>query len=327
MRKTNKTLALSMALVSALLSQPVLSEVNGDNAEQLGNVPLSTIENPYIDKSVQPLERDAVNRTAKKEWMNEKMPLNPDDVDEYIKRSLEIESSFKSNVLNTELVRKTFSINPSKPFLFPKIIVATGFETIISFWDSSGAPWEIEYHTKGNEKGVAVSSPKEINTKNILSISPIGNLVKTNVTVSLVGLDRPIVLEVQTSDIDKKPIVYADISMQVQARSPKTKIEKPYMDNSFEKSSADDNVLLSFLDGIIPKDAVPVKVVKSAPTQSELWMYNDSYYLRTDAQLIWPPAQSINSGSVNTKVYRLTPTPIIKIADRESGDKIDLEVK
>lgn len=287
----------------------------------------SVKNNPYENPQVKTINLQDANSIAKKDWLHKKIPLNPQDIKNYIDKSLRIEGTFKSDILRTKMVRKSFSINPNKSYNFPKIIVGMNFETIISFWDSTGEPWKIEYFSKGNKKEVAINSPKGIKNKNVLAISPTGNLVKTNITVSLVGLDKPIVLEVESKDVSKTNIVYADINMHVQGRSPKAKVNKPYIDTSFDTSTSDDNILLNFLDNIIPDKAQKLKIKTSNYTDSDLWQYKNYYYLRTDSQLIFPPAQSMNAGTGNVKIYKINPTPIIKLNNDNTGKNISMEIE
>lgn len=314
-----KILKLTPILL-AMLSATALANDN-ENTEVTQE---SEVANPYYDDRIQVMPSQVILRDAKKEWNDKRFPINEWDVKNYIGQSGVLERSFTSN-MDTKLIKHSINIDPTKPQDFPTIVTAQGFNTIVTFWDTAGNPWDVEYAANGNSKQFEVQQPPNIDNKNIIIIIPKANYSRTNITVSLRAEKKPIVFQVETNDVKKSKTAFGEVSVNLMKRNPEIALTSPVIDNTMNQSTEDSIVLLSFLDNIPPKEARKLSLSGEAQLV-EAWEFDEHYYVKTPHNLVWPPVKSVQTDGNNYMVYKTAKTPLIRVTDLSSGQNRNIEV-
>lgn len=279
----------------------------------------------FYDKSIQMYSDETISNTGKGQWIDKRFPITPNDVKQYIEKSSQLEKSFKTN-LDTKLIKRSIAIDPENPQGFPEVVVATGFDSIVTFWDASGKPWPVEYFGNGNKNQFTVLQPEDITSKNMLTISSSKNFSRTTLTVKFLNETSPLVIQLATSDIKGSDEADGIVSMRLQKRGPMaTEIDPIIIDKSSRESVETSNVMLKFLDNLPPKDATPVNIPDSG-SELKVWSYADEIFIRTKHNLIWPPAQSVQNGEGEVKVYKTTVSPLIRLSMKYTGQSKNYKV-
>lgn len=282
-------------------------------------------ENQFYDNSVQLLSKDEISALGKENWMNGRFPINPNNVKEYIEKSSELERSFKTN-LKTKLIKRSIAFDAENAQFFPELTLSNGFDSVITFIDSSGKPWPIEYFGSGNKNQFTVWQPDEIHVKNIIMVSGSKKYSRTTLTVKLIDEDNPIQIQLSTSDVKDTNIADARLSIHLQKRGPlATDIDPIYVDSSQEASVENSNVLLKFLDNLPPKEARLISIPKGKGVL-KAWSYEGSVYIKTKHSLIWPPALSVQNGAGDSKIYKTSLSPMIRLSIKDSGKSVNFKV-
>lgn len=81
-------------------------------------------------------------------------------------------------------------------------------------------------------------------------------------------------------------------------------------------------VLMNLLDGVAPSDAKMLEVVGG---HAQAWLYGHHMLLRTSLTMLSPGWQATMSSPDGTKVYQLSPTPLVLVSDQ--GRSTTLQVK
>jgi hypothetical protein len=282
--------------------------------------------NPYYNGEITPLDKASVSKKAKEIWNDKNFPISAKEVDEYIQKSSKIEKSFKPNI-NVQLSKKSININPTEAQNYPTVITSLGYNTVLTFWDLSGNPWDIEYVANGNETQFLIDQPSNVKYKNILIINPRELLAHTNITVSLKDEKNPITLQVMTNDLTGDlNKAYGEVSINLKKRNPSSPLPPAQIDTSLTQSAEDSNVLLAFIDGLPPKGAIPIKI-KNQDSDIKAWVYQDEFYIKTPHALVWPPSKSIQRDGSNAAVYKTAKSPLLRIDNLETGITKNYEVE
>lgn len=288
--------------------------------------PESTNENPYYNQSIEPIEETVISRKAKSRWLDKKMPFNERDVDQYINNSAKLEKAFKPN-LGVNLIKKSVSINPSESQNYPVVITSLGYNTVLTFWDSNGSPWDVEYVANGNQTQFIVDQPENVKYKNILIINPRELLSRTNLTVSLKDEKHPLTIHVVTNDLTQDiNSAYGEFSVNLRKRNPNSIIEPTIIDTTLIQSRSDSNVLLAFIDDLPPEKAKSLNI-KGQGSDLKGWSFDNNYYIKTTHALVWPPSKSIQRDGSNATVYKVAKSPLLRIANLETGKTVNYEVE
>ncbi len=312
--------ALTTCIALAIASTSALAET--ERKVELGSAQFA---DEFYDKSIQMYSDDTVSNIGREQWIDKRFPITPSDVKQYIQKSSQLEKSFKTN-LDTKLIKRSLAIDPENPQSFPEIIVANGFDSIVTFWDASGKPWPVEYFGNGNKNQFTVLQPQDISSKNMITISSSKNFSRTTLTVKFLNETSPLVIQLATSDIKGSDEADGIVSIRLQKRGPMaTEIDPVIIDKSSRESVATSNIMLKFLDNLPPKKAVLVNLPDSS-NELKVWSYNDEVFIRTKHNLIWPPAQSVQNGEGEVKVYKTTVSPMIRLSMKYTGQSKNYKV-
>jgi len=196
-------------------------------------------------------------------------------------------------------VTRTLPINLEPGRTPPSLRLSRGQLSSVVFSDKSGQPWFIEdvrlnremfSDGKGGGQGKGEDRGK---ATNVLTIEPLGAAAYGNVTVTLKGLPTPVILLLSAAQQE----VDLRIDAVVPGRNPDA------LDTvNFTSMPGIDGSLTSFLDGVPPKAAKSMRVTGLPDT--EAWTYQDSLYVRTDADAQYPAYYSAARSTTGKAVYR-----------------------
>lgn len=177
----------------------------------------------------------------------------------------------------------------------PTVRLSAGFVTSLVFVDSTGAPWPISSYSIGNPSAFNVQWD---NKSNILLIQAITSYRAGNLAVILKGLNTPVM-------VDLKP-GQAALDMRVDLHIPALGPDSTPSLRGLP--GVESPVLISLLDGIPPSGS---KTLKSSGCDNCAWLYNGKLYLRTRFNVISPAWTSTLASADGTRVYEMSPTPVI----------------
>jgi intracellular multiplication protein IcmK len=218
----------------------------------------------------------------------------------------------KELYINRERQRATPYVLPAKPVVRtlnvrldpgappPVLRLERGQLTTVVFSDSAGQPWIIkdvalnrDLFSDGHEG--AAQGGQQSEPTNIMTVEPKAAASYGSVSVRLDGLPTPVifVLAAAQREVDLR------VDAQVPGHNPDALETLAFGD----LPSVDDS-LVGFLDGVPPKDARPLHVNGLANT--EAWLYQDSTYVRTDAQPEYPAYDSSVRSTSGRGVYRFS---------------------
>ncbi|MDB6010855.1 MAG: putative type secretion system protein IcmK/DotH [Gammaproteobacteria bacterium] len=189
----------------------------------------------------------------------------------------------------------TVRLDPGTPP--PMLRLTRGLPTSVVFSDLTGQPWFIkevalnrDMFSDGHE---GASQGDQSEPTNVLSVEPKTAASYGSVSIRLKGLPTPVifVLAAAQQEVDLR------VDAEVPGRNPDALDTTTYA-----TLPSIDESLVGFLDGVPPKDARPLHV--SGFPNTEAWFYQDSTYVRTDAQPQYPAYYSSVRSTSGRAVYR-----------------------
>jgi intracellular multiplication protein IcmK len=199
-----------------------------------------------------------------------------------------------------------------------------GYPTAVSFFDSTGQPWPIQWDTNSNPAAVAggtncnapnsnaggpsvaaigfyVCTPTK--GSNVLEITPLSLSPRGGLVVSLEGAPKPIafLLAAGGGRYD------ANLSVHVADRGPHAKVEIITRPDVPETGAP---FLTGMLQGVPPADAVPLAVEGISPDELRAWRLGKNVYLRTRYTLL-SPEWTASEAEGGLTVYAVPQTPVV----------------
>ena len=219
----------------------------------------------------------------------------------------------------------------------PIINTVKGYPTAVSFFDSTGQPWPIQWDTNSNPAAVAggtncnvangnggpsvaavgffVCTPTK--GSNVLEITPVSLAPRGGLVVSLEGAPKPIAFYLMTGGGRYD----ADLSVHVADRGPHAKVEimtQPYAPDTGAP------FLTSMLQGVPPADAVPLSVEGVSPEGLRAWRMGRNTYLRTRYVLLSPEWTS-SEAEAGVTVYAVPNTPVVLLSVNDRTVSVQLK--
>jgi intracellular multiplication protein IcmK len=183
---------------------------------------------------------------------------------------------------------------------FPVIHLVPGIATTVTVVDSTGAPWPIADLVVGNMKSFPV---RRLSTPNGVVIEPKNDVGWTNLAIALKGRGTPAVLRL----VDSERTSDTRVTVRIAARGP---LARPALFS--EESPHVSAELLSYLDGIPPRSAIPLYVRGAEDT--EAWTDKNKMIVRTHKDVIAPAWLETVTGTGGMKVYVFPPVTAITLA-------------
>jgi intracellular multiplication protein IcmK len=308
MARTGRALALSLSLVA-----PITALAAGADAPAAGTKP------PSLPSGMSAEELKAV--------IDSQLPLSPAQVRATREAGIAVERATKERVGPSPTpVSTTIRIRLS-PGVAPQVLrVAAGYASTLVFSDATGAPWNV-MKVRAGQKG-QIEIPDEVNEErgagqtgrtNMFTVTPLSDVVSTNLVVFLQDSPVPIVLLVASG----QPEVDLRADAIVQARGPGA--VAPLVARTTTDSIPVH--LTSMLSGIAPSGAKALKILKSDVPDVQAWVLGARMYVRSRANVLSPPVPSdgkVASGPDGTKVFELPFAPEVLLMQGGSVGKLSL---
>ena len=209
-------------------------------------------------------------------------------------------------------VSSTLTVDLSPGVTPPIIRLAAGFVTSVVFLDSTGQAWPIADYNLGNPKNFNLQWDKKTNTLFIQSTTAYNS---GNLAIRLATLDTPIMLSLVSG---QREVDYR-IDLQVNGRGPNALA--PLIGDGLP-ASVNFN-LLSVLDGIPPPGSTELEVCSAF---GRAWISAQGKLIfRTQLTVLSPAWAATVSSADGTKVYEMSPTPLILAS--KNGKTIKIELK
>ena len=192
----------------------------------------------------------------------------------------------------------------------PEIAVRRGYTTVVSFTDSTGAPWPIEETLVeqwflpggGSEGGEAVTG-----SEHLLYLAPRQSYLEGNVVVKLRDLTEPVVAVLR----DRGMVADFRVDIRMGLPGPNADPAALVQPVAFH---AGDPVLLGLLGGVVP-DEVERVGVQGGGFETRAWRDGVDLLLVTRAVLLSPGPWAAERGSGGRWAYRLPETPYALVVE------------
>ena len=268
------------------------------------------------------------NPTAEKA-ARDALPLTPEMIDELAKRFNASRRAEEQAMVEPGVpVNRRINVSFAPGAATSIISTMKGYPTAVSFFDSTGQPWPIQWNTNSNPAAVAggtncnvangsggpsvaavgfyVCTP--VQGSNVLEIAPISISPRGGLVVSLDGAPKPLafVLLAGGGRYD------ASLSVHVGDRGPHARVDIMTRPDVPDTGAP---FLTAMLQGVPPAEAVPLSVSGVSPDRLRAWRLGRKVYLRTSYTLMSPQWTASESEGGFT-IYAVPDTPLVLLSDR-----------
>ena len=201
-----------------------------------------------------------------------------------------------------------------------------GYPTAVSFFDSTGQPWPIQWDTNSNPAAVSGGANCNAQTNaggpsavaigffvctptkgsNVLEITPVSLSPRGGLVVSLEGAPKPITFLL----VSGGGRYDANLSIHVAERGPHARVEIMTQPEAPDTGAP---FLTGMLQGVSPVDAVPLEVEGVSPDGIRAWRLGRNVYLRTRYTLL-SPEWTASEAEGGTTVYAVPATPVVLLS-------------
>lgn len=249
---------------------------------------------------------------AFKQLLNNSYPLTPEQINRLHKRKDETEFAIATEPkVPPTPVSSTLTVDLSPGATPPVIRLSGGFVTSVVFLDATGQPWPVADYSLGNPKDFNIAWDKSTNT---LFIQKLETSYGTgNLAVRLGALDTPIMLSLVSG---QKEVDYR-VDLRVLARGPNAL--PALMPDKI--GGAAPSLLVGVLDGVPPPGSKELSV---SGANARAWLSKGKLLLRTKLKILSPAWSASVSSADGTRVYQMSPTPLILASQDGETVKIRL---
>ncbi|MGD1524375.1 DotH/IcmK family type IV secretion protein [Vibrio owensii] len=256
------------------------------------------LKNIYEEQQLDQLRSMLDERQDKKDWELEKDKVakyTPEQILEL--RNLDKEKKKAENApLNgpVELKIRTIDIDTDagQPIT---LNVARGYASSIIFYDQSGAPWPIEGDIIGDSSSFTKHAVGERKHTAIFEINK--EFSESNALINLKGLNVPVVIRL----VGSEKVVDSRLSVRIPKLGPDARQFSPTFTRQMDNMNAD---VVQILNG----DSLPgSKNYEINGVKGTAVLKDGFLYIRTEANLISPPAKSSAVSPTGYKVYQVPP--------------------
>lgn len=208
-------------------------------------------------------------------------------------------------------VMRDVPLDPSAPI--PMVKFDQSQLATITFIDMSGEPWPIL--DKGCDVSAGFEGAPPTGGTHVLVLRAVNEVDHGTAVCRLQGLSTPVGLRLEAGSREH----YLRFDARVPRMGPKAKV--PPYDLGGTQMVAGDDTMSGFLYGIVPPDAVSLPVDKGNG-RTRAWRLGEFLYLRSPMVLLSPTPAAMSSLE-GVHVYRLKPTPVLRLDD----DGSDVEIR
>jgi intracellular multiplication protein IcmK len=306
----------AVVLAGALLASGAVSaQTPGNDAPSEGAPPLpqgSANGNPAADRAV----RDA-------------LPLTPEMIEELARRYNATRRAQEEGVTETAVpVNRQINVSFAPGGATSIIQTIKGFPTAVSFFDSTGQPWPVQWDTNSNPAAISGGTNCNVQTNgsagdpaamavgffvcaptkssNVLEITPVSLVPRGGLVVSLENAPKPLTFFLVTGGGRYD----ANLSIHVADRGPRAKVEVMTQPDAPDTGAP---YLTGMLQGVPPADAVPLDVEGVSPDWLRAWRLGPNVFVRTRYTLL-SPEWTASEAEGGTTVYAVPATPVILLS-------------
>ena len=265
--------------------------------------PLSAPPNQNARRSVEDIERE-IRDQAFNAALTGLLPMKPDELRRVLEAVDNTRQAYEVPVYpypEPVVAVETVSLDPgTRP---PVINVAVGHVSTLMFVDVTGEPWPIKDITwAGNFEIVegGQGSP-------MLRIQPVSEFAYGNISVSLIGLDTPVLFTLKAAR-DK---IHYRFDARIAEYGPYA--QTPLIQGGLTLV-AGNSVINSILDGVPPQGSEVLKV-SGTDGRTTAYSVGDMTYVRTPLTLLSPGWSNSVSSSDGMNVYALSNAPVVLLSD------------
>lgn len=211
-----------------------------------------------------------------------------------------------------------FVMNLSPGGTPPTIRTREGFNTVISFLDTLGKPWPIEWSLPGNNAYEEIDSQGDKPTTHTIVLNAKSKYETTNYTVKLVGLDDPlmfILVNTIHGTTDFK------ITYKIPKIGPNTEYENTSSTSGIVSTSTNSilDINMDELDQFFANPPAKANVIPvSLPQIASVWYYNGYFIVKTRHELA-EDYERITYGPNGWKVYAVRKIDYEMVVVTEDG--------
>lgn len=280
--------SLLAVMVAAVACSPMIAGAN--EPAQGGNTTAAKPDN-YLPSLPAPKDiRKGIN-----EGLQAQLPLSPDEV-RWAKERMDASQYALHEGQTVKMTSRVAEVSVDPGAKSQVIHVLPGFITSLSVVGRDGTPWPIVTENVGSSKqftvdvpalagsGSAPSSAKKIESNgapsNLLTIQPMFFGAKTNLMLTMKGLDVPLTLLLDSGS-PKTDTTDGRVVIRLNREAP----DAPPPLVSPPPPSPVDVTLLQFLERTPPKDATELR---SGMTGLTAWQWNGGVIIRSQYDLVLP---------------------------------------
>jgi len=263
---------------------------------------------PIASPVAQPTEEE-LNKKAFDAALQQLYPLTPEQQRTVREKGDAIDRAIGEPLAPVTPVSRSVRVSLRSGDAPPTVKTAPGWISTLTFADVTGQPWPVQSVTNGNPAAYDVLNSGPEGTSNIVTISSKQAHVPSNIAVTLVGAKVPVMITLSPSP----GAVDFRVDAQIDQRGPNASYD---VISSESLPATSDSVMLGFLDGVPPSDAVKLR---TSDSQTQAWRYNDMLYVRTTRSLLSPAYISKQSNVVGVNVYVLNEAPVMVMAGSGNG--------
>ena len=253
-----------------------------------------------LDRPLTPEEVTAYGATVQS-----LMPMSPEIIRDYRRRVDESQkaaamppSGFRARPIS-DSIRMSLKSNQALQSLF----TTPNTVSVMAFYDRTGKAWPIASFVVGRADSFQVYALQE--GSNQIAVTPLVTHGYSNLIISLVEEDRPIVINLETSDT--KTHFRRDIT--VEGYGPNAAISPTEVS---VKEPPSNGTMMAFAQGAeLPSAAVKLR---TSDNNVEAWSLEGAYYLRTTDTYTSPSPQAMLTGPGGVHAVKIKPSPVVLIS-------------
>ena len=261
--------------------------------------------------------------------LRDALPLTPEMIEELARRYNATKRAQEEAVTESAVpINRQINVSFAPGGATSIINTVKGFPTAVSFFDSTGQPWPVQWDTNSNPAAIAGGTNCNVQTNasgggpaamavgffvcaptkgsNTLEITPVSLVPRGGLVVSLESAPKPLTFLLVTGGGRYD----ANLSIHVADRGPYAKIDIMTQPDAPDTGAP---FLTGMLEGVPPADAVPLDVEGVSPDAIRAWRFGRNVYLRTRYTLL-SPEWTASEAEGGTTVYAVPATPVILLS-------------
>ncbi len=279
------------------------------------------------------------NPSAAQKAAQDAIPLTPAMIEELAKRFNAARQAEEQGVTQLAApINRQVNVTFAPGAATSIVNTVKGYPTAVSFFDSTGQPWPIQWDTNSNPAAVAGGTNCSVSNgagggpsvaaigfyvctptkgSNVLEITPVSLAPRGGLVVSLEGAPKPITFLLLTGGGRYD----ANLSLHVAERGPHARVEIMTQPDAPDTGAP---YLTGMLDGVPPADALPLSVIGVSPEGLRAWRLGSNVYLRTRYTLL-SPEWTASEAEGGLTVYAIPNTPVVLLS--VDGRTVSAELK